>query len=298
MSEVSVNNGEATSAPSTHTVTVEHALPQSSASGQGAAAHRDSNHDRLEKAYSAATSGGKLTNDVGGVEARLTVDRAQPGLADINGIPEGNFTGVDYNKTISELPDDAKKILANLRSDYTKKTTEIAAQRRELDAQREAMLSSQAMRDLQAKASETPVDADPWDAASFNNRIEQEVAKRLNEVLKPMQEERASQQRRQKLAQFKSENPDIETYKTEIVEVLRSNEALSLEQAYYFVKGKNQTDAMRKQEQELAAYKSAAKDYGLKVSVGSVNSGPLKPPASVKRDAYSIYKWMMANQKA
>jgi hypothetical protein len=291
MSEVSVNNGEATSASSTHTVTVEHALPQSSESGKTAAAHRDSNHDRLEKAYSAATSGGKLTNDVA---APLTVDR----LADINGIPEGNFTGVDYNKTISELPDDAKKILANLRSDYTKKTTEIAAQRRELDAQREAMLSSQAMRDLQAKASETPVDADPWDATSFNNRIEQEVAKRLNEVLKPMQEERASQQRRQKLAQFKSENPDIETYKTEIVEVLKSNEALSLEQAYYFVKGKNQTDAMRKQEQELAAYKSAAKDYGLKVSVGSVNSGPLKPPASVKRDAYSIYKWMMANQKA
>jgi len=291
MSEVSVNNGEAPSVTPTHTVTVEHALPQSSESGKVAAAHRDSNHDRLEKAYSAATSGGKLTNDVA---APLTVDR----LADIIGIPEGNFTGVDYNKTISELPDDAKKILANLRSDYTKKTTEIAAQRRELDAQREAMLSSQAMRDLQAKASETPVDADPWDAQSFNNRIEQEVAKRLNEVLKPMQEERASQQRRQKLAQFKSENPDIETYKTEIVEVLKSNEALSLEQAYYFVKGKNQTDAMRKQEQELAAYKSAAKDYGLKVSVGSVNSGPLKPPASVKRDAYSIYKWMMANQKA
>ena len=291
MSEISVNNGEAPSVTPTHTVTVEHALPKSSESGKVAAAHRDSNHDRLEKAYSAATSGGKLTNDVA---APLTVDR----LADINGIPEGNFTGVDYNKTISELPDDAKKILANLRSDYTKKTTEIAAQRRELDAQREAMLSSQAMRDLQAKASETPVDADPWDAQSFNNRIEQEVAKRLNEVLKPMQEERASQQRRQKLAQFKSENPDIETYKTEIVEVLKSNEALSLEQAYYFVKGKNQTDAMRKQEQELAAYKSAAKDYGLKVSIGSVNSGPLKPPASVKRDAYSIYKWMMANQKA
>ena len=286
-----MNNGEASGASPTHTVTVEHALPQSSESSKAPAAHRDSNHDRLEKAYSAATSGGKLTNDIA---APLTVDR----LADINGIPEGNFTGVDYNKTISELPDDAKKILANLRSDYTKKTTEIAAQRRELDAQRAAMLESQAMRDLQAKASETPVDADPWDATSFNNRIEQEVAKRLNQVLKPMQDEYAGQQRRAKLDKFKSDNPDLETYKTEIVEVLKSNEALSLEQAYYFVKGKNQTDTMRKQQEELAAYKDAARNYGLKVSLGSVNSGPLKPPASVKRDAYSIYKWMMANQKA
>ena len=290
MSDTSMNTGEAPAAP-THTVTVEHALPQSSESSKSPAAHRDSNHDRLEKAYSAATSGGKLTNDIA---APLTVDR----LADINGIPEGNFTGVDYNKTISELPDDAKKILANLRSDYTKKTTEIAAQRRELDAQRAAMLESQAMRDLQAKASETPVDADPWDATSFNNRIEQEVAKRLNQVLKPMQDEYAGQQRRAKLDKFKSDNPDLETYKTEIVEVLKSNEALSLEQAYYFVKGKNQTDTMRKQQEELAAYKDAARNYGLKVSLGSVNSGPLKPPASVKRDAYSIYKWMMANQKA
>ena len=291
MSDTSMNNGEASGASPTHTVTVEHALPQSSESSKSPAAHRDSNHDRLEKAYSAATSGGKLTNDIA---APLTVDR----LADINGIPEGNFTGVDYNKTISELPDDAKKILANLRSDYTKKTTEIAAQRRELDAQRAAMLESQAMRDLQAKASETPVDADPWDATSFNNRIEQEVAKRLNQVLKPMQDEYAGQQRRAKLDKFKSDNPDLETYKTEIVEVLKSNEALSLEQAYYFVKGKNQTDTMRKQQEELAAYKDAARNYGLKVSLGSVNSGPLKPPASVKRDAYSIYKWMMANQKA
>jgi sugar phosphate isomerase/epimerase len=55
---------------------------------------------------------------------------------------------------------------------------------------------------------------------------------------------------------------------------------------------------MRKQQEELAVYKDAARNYGLKVSLGSVNSGPLKPPASVKRDAWSVYKWMVANGKA
>lgn len=291
MAEANVNNG-VSSAPSgdvatpTHTVTVDHGIP--SADGATPASVRGSNHERLEKAYAAATGGQKLTNEP------LTVDK----LSEVSGIPEGEFKGVDYNKTINELPDDAKKILANLRSDYTRKTQEIARQQKEIEAQRQALLQSDAYKNIQQKAQEAPVDADPWDPAAFNQRIEQEVAKRLADVLQPMQQEWEVQQRRAKLDKFKSENPDMESYKTEIVEVLKTNDNLSLEQAYYLVKGKSQTDKLRQAEQELNAYKTAARDYGLKVSVGSVNSGPLKPPASVKRDAYSIYRWLQANEKA
>ena len=290
MDSNNVNNGVAPVASSdatpTHTVTVDHGTPQ--AGGEQHAAVKGSNHERLAKAYAQATGGQVLTNELPTVEK----------LAEVQGIPEGEFKGVDYNKTISELPEDAKKILANPRSDYTRKTQEIARQQKELEAQRQALLESDAYRNIQQKAQEAPVDADPWDPNAFNTRIEQEVAKRLAEVLKPMQEEYTTQQRRAKLEKFKSENPDLETYKTEIVEVLKTNDNLTLEQAYYLVKGKNQTEGLRRAQEELNAYKTAAKDYGLKVSVGSVNSGPLKPPASVKRDAYSVYRWLQANQKA
>jgi len=290
MAEENVNNGGAPAssgeALSTHTVTVDHGTHPSG--GEQHAAVKGSNHERLAKAYAEATGGGTLTNEP------LTVEK----LADVNGIPEGEFKGVDYNKTISELSEDGKKILANLRSDYTRKTQELARQQKELESQRQALLESDAYKSIQQKAQEAPVDADPWDPQAFNQRIEQEVAKRLADVLKPMQQEWEVQQRRQKLDKFKSENPDLETYKTEIVEVLKANDALTLEQAYYLVKGKNQTEKLRHAEQELSAYKTAAKDYGLKVSIGSANSGPLKPPASVKRDAYSVYRWIQANQKA
>lgn len=290
MDSNNVNNGAAPvasgEAAPTHTVTVDHGTPQSG--GEQHAAVKGSNHERLAKAYAQATGGQTLTNEP------LTVEK----LASVEGIPEGEFKGVDYNRTINELPEDAKKILANLRSDYTRKTQEIARQQKELEAQRQALLESDAYKNIQQKAQEAPVDADPWDPNAFNTRIEQEVAKRLAEVLKPMQEEYTTQQRRAKLEKFKSENPDLETYKSEIVEVLKTNDNLSLEQAYYLVKGKTQTEKLRQAEQELSAYKTAARDYGLKVSVGSVNSGPLKPPASVKRDAYSIYRWLQANQKA
>jgi hypothetical protein len=288
MDSNNVNNGVtpvASGDAPTHTVTVDHGTPSSDGSTPNSV--KGSNHERLEKAYAQATGGQKLTQDIS-VET----------LKDVNGIPEGEFKGIDYNKTINELPEDAKKILANLRSDYTRKTQEIARQQKELEAQRQALLESDAYRNIQAKATEAPVDADPWDPQAMNQRIEQEVAKRLSDVLKPMQQEWEVQQRRQKLDKFKSDNPDLETYKTEIVEVLKTNDNLTLEQAYYMVKGKNQTETLRKAEQELSAYKTAAKDYGLKVSVGSANTGPLKPPASVKRDAYSVYRWIQANQKA
>lgn len=276
-------NTEAAPATSTHEVVVDHG--ERSADGSIPNNVKGSNHDRLEQAYAQVT-GQKLKNEAPSIE---TLDNFN--------LPDGDHKGIDYNKMMNDLPDDAKKILANLRSDYTRKTQEISRQQKELEGQRQALLESEAYRNLQSKAAETPVDADPFDPAVFNQRIEQEVAKRLAEVLQPMQNEWQSQQRKAKLDKFKSDNPDLETYKTEIVEVLKGNEHITLEQAYFLVKGKNQTETLRRQQEELNAYKSAAKEYGLKVGIGSVNSGPLKPPATVKRDAYSIFKWLQANQK-
>lgn len=279
-----LNTGDV--AAPTHTASLEQALPSSGGSPSPDAAVRGSNHDRIAKAYAEVTSGKPLTNEAPTVESLSAMD-----------LPPGEHKGIDYNATMKALPEDAQKILANLRADYTKKTQALATSQKELAEQKAALLQSQSFKDMEAKAAETRVDADPWDPVAFNARIEQEVAKRLTDVFKPMHEEMQSQQRRNKLQEFKTQNPDLETYKTEIVEILKGNETLNLEQAYWIVKGKNTTETLRAKETELAAYKSAAKDYGLKVGVGSTNSGPLTPPASIKRDAYSIYRWLAANQK-
>lgn len=287
MSEILNTADSATQAPVT--VTIDQALPQSGGekTTEPLTGLRGSNHERLAAAYAKATGGETLTNEMPTVESLSNLQ-----------LPEGDNKGIDYNAVITGLPDDAKKILANLRADYTKKTQALATSQKELTEQREALLQSQMFKEMEAKAAEPRVDADPWDPAAFNQRIEQEVAKRMSDVFRPMKEEIEIQQRRNKLQEFKTANPDLETYKSEIVEVLKNNESLNLEQAYYIVKGKNQTESLRAKEQELAAYKSAAKEYGLKVGIGSTNSGPLSPPASVKRDAYSIYRWLQANQKA
>ena len=56
-----------------------------------------------------------------------------------------------------------------------------------------------------------------------------------------MQTELETNARKAKLQEFKTANPDLETYKREIVEVLKNNASLTLEQAYYIIKGKSQT---------------------------------------------------------
>lgn len=277
-----VNGTDVVSTPDT-VATIDHGNPTSD--GNTPAAVKGTNHDRLEQAYAQATKGKQLQSEPN-IESLATME-----------LPDGDHKGIDYSAVMQGLPDDAKKILANLRKDYTQKTQALAAQSKDLEAQRKSLLESDAYKSIQNKANETPVDADPFDPVAFNTRIEQEVAKRLNEVLKPMQQEHEAQQRRMRLDKFKSDNPDLETYKTEIVEVLKGNEHITLEQAYFLVKGKTQTEALKKSEQELAAYKTAAKEYGMKVSVGTATNGQLTPPATVKRDAYSVYRWLQANQK-
>ena len=83
MSEQSVNTG-ATSTPveaSTHTVTVDQALPHSGGEKQSEplTGLRGSNHDRLQAAYAKATGGETLTNEP------LTVEK----LADFQ-LPDGD----------------------------------------------------------------------------------------------------------------------------------------------------------------------------------------------------------------
>ena len=212
------------------------------------------------------------------------------------------YKGIMYKDTLMNLDDDAKKLLSNMRSDYTRKSQELSEQRKalegqaaELEAQRKAMLESGYLEKLAEKANQE-VEVNPWDEKSIEGRIEQEVAKRLEELMRPMQTEYAVQQREMQLRQFKSEHPDLEDYKHEIVDTLKQNEGMRLEQAYWLVKGQKLDAAMKTQARELDQYKNAAREAGLKVGgLGRRRSTGI--PDQVKSSsAYEIYKYL-ANQK-
>jgi hypothetical protein len=211
-------------------------------------------------------------------------------LDEVN-LPEGTHKGINYNNVVEALPEDAQKLLANMRSSYTKKTQELATQRKELQMQMKALQDSKVYESI-SEVAQRDTQLDPYDTETFNSRIEEEVARRMQQMMKPMQEEYQLQQRKQKLDAWTAEHPDFKDYKTDIVDLLKTNRALDLQSAYYIVKGKNQTESLKAQQAELKQYKDAARQYGLKVSAGN-NVTSKRPPKGMK--SYDLYKWVKDN---
>lgn len=212
---------------------------------------------------------------------------------------EDTHKGVDFNKTLQSLPDDAKKLMSNLRKDYTQKMQSLSQERTNFEAQRKALIESDAYKTLQQAAEKETGEFDPYDPDSFVERIKQEVAKSMADALKPMQEEYALQQNQAKLDSFMDKHTELRTddaFRAEVRTVLEKNESLDLESAYWMVKGKHLSTEKASMAEELGIYKTALKDAGMKVGGRSRDSSGMRPPAGMT-DAYEIYKYLEKHQK-
>ena len=163
-------------------------------------------------------------------------------------LPEGK--GIDFRAVIDKLPDDAKTLIGNLRADYTRKTQELASQRKQLESEMKALTESEFFTKVRERAEAPDVELDPYNTDSFNQRIEQEVARRLQEMYEPVRQQQELQMRQLKLQEFKTANPDLETYKTEVAAELKKNPNISLQDAYFIVKGRDSATKLRELEKE------------------------------------------------
>ena len=150
-----------------------------------------------------------------------------------------NYKGMNYQEVVRELPDDAKKIIANLRSSYTRKTQELAEQQKimqqhveEIQANRSALFNSEFNKNIEETAAADKKDVDPFNPKTIEERIQQEVAKRMQDMLKPMKQAHQLQQQRIKLDAFKRDHPDLDGMKKEVAKVLMDHKGMNLEQAY------------------------------------------------------------------
>ena len=215
-----------------------------------------------------------------------------------------NYKGMNYQEVVRELPDDAKKIIANLRSSYTRKTQELAEQQKimqqhveEIQANRSALFNSEFNKTIEETAATDKKDVDPFNPKTIEERIQQEVAKRMQDMLKPMKQAHELQQQKHALETFKRDHPDLHDMRKDVAGVLMQNEHMNLEQAYWVVKGKKLQEESKNQEAELGRYKQAAKSAGLKV--GGASRGNMRGvPQYVidKDDPIAIYRWLESNK--
>jgi len=241
--------------------------------------------DRVAEALDQVKNGPHVTPET------MTVET----LSEIDGLDEGGHKGIDYNRVVKELPEDAQKLLSNLRADYTRKTQELSKERKQLESVRKSMAENDAFNTkISEAANADTVELDPYDTSSFEKRIEQEVARRLQDMMQPVQEEQFQMRKRAELTQFKTEHPDLMDYKEPIAALLKTNESISLEDAYFIVKGKSSVAENSKLKQELSARQDRMRAVGLKLSNGSVRDVQ-KIPAHLKK-GHEIYSWLKNNK--
>lgn len=220
--------------------------------------------DSVVSEAEAGTSG--ASNDEGATEDHSEAE-TDAETADDSPSNEGKLSWRDAVTKIEAIDPRAAKLMRQMQGDYTRKTQEAAAMRKEAQAERAALLKGK--RELEQLRSELP-EYDPWNEDSIKARIEHEVQVRLNALLEPMQQEYEVQQAEQAYNTFLAEHPDFETdqaLRSDVQAMLESNTSLDLETAYWAVMGRRKqaaaAEAQEAQRAKRAARREAAKATGI-----------------------------------
>lgn len=206
--------------------------------------------------------------------------------------------GVDWAKTLAALPEDARKLLGNLRADYSRKSQATAEQSRKLEAERTALVTSEAYKKLQELSTKETGEFDPYSPDSFLAKIKQEVAQQLLASMQPVVEKQREEEARASVATFIAQHPELQsdrTLKLAVAKELQSNENLTFEQAFFIVRGKQDTVRATKLEGDLGQFRNAARQAGLRVSTGT-RPNERRPPENVRsQGAVAVLRWLQSS---
>tara|TARA_R100000005_G_C4995379_1_gene202276 strand:- start:875 stop:1720 length:846 start_codon:yes stop_codon:yes gene_type:complete len=220
--------------------------------------------------------------------------------------PEGLREGESWDKLFDAADPQSQRAMQQLRADYTRKTQELASQRKELEQQRtqlEAMKTSlednAAYKAIKEAAQADTGDFDPYDTESFQRYVNKIVAEKLQAVLQPMAEQQMKHQAKAKIQTFMSEHPELQTdqeLRAQVRETLENNESLSLQDAYWIVRGRRSHSVSEREQMQELAFRKAAKVSGLKVGVGQ-NKGMTVPTGATKMTAADLYHHLLKQKK-
>lgn len=189
---------------------------------------------------------------------------------------------LSWADALKQVPPDIAALMKNMQRDYTQKTQELSAQRKEFIREREALMKGQAA----LKTPETLPDYDPFDETTINARIEAEVTKRLNAVLEPMKQEYEVMAAEESYQAFLAENPEFKTDKelrAEVQKLLEANKELDLTTAYWAAKGKLGKAQAAKESEAAKARKAAEREAASKIGLPRKGGSVTAPgPAAAK----------------
>lgn len=211
--------------------------------------------------------------------------------------PEGK---VSWDEVIANQPPDVQKLMRQLRAESTRRFQEGAELKRQAQADRDALFNSETFKQLrELAAGEDEVDV--FDPKSLDAFIERKVAQRLESVLAPVQKAHQSSIAQQRYQQYMSDNPELTSdtaLRTEVANELRSNTALSLEQAHLIVQGRRSKAAKAATASRRQAERRAARAAALKVSAPPSRGSSQPAPDLNGKSGADIYAALKRLQAA
>lgn len=199
--------------------------------------------------------------------------------------------------------EEGRKLIQNLRADYSRKAAELANERKALEAEKKRALAEKdswfngdAARQIQEAASKSTEGLDPWSEEGLAALIEKKAAEKLQALLAPQREAILKEEKALKVKQFKAEHPDMETeaFKAVLIPILeaakKTGTALSMEEVYYLAKGKLAEQEKAAIQAEKNAKRDVQKSFVQK-TVGTTRLDPnLKPPKGLS--ATQLLNWV------
>lgn len=226
-------------------------------------------------------------------QARLAEERAKQAPPEEQGLLEGE----SWDSIYSKQPPEVQRAMAEMRKMMTKKTQELSAERKKLEAQNKAFLDSGLLDQLRRDSEAGPQEFDPFNPDHVAAAIEAKVAKRLREVLEPLSQQHQMAEQVTRYESFKAEHPDLLTdpeIKSGVATMLKADKNISLEAAYWAVKGKTLSAKQKVQDDRRDLERRAAKraalvaDKGVKPGTPVINSPELKNMSAI--DIYNTLK--------
>jgi hypothetical protein len=267
----------------------------------GASATREATTDKREPTASGVIDARRARDEAIINDAKATTEAREAEVQAEAHAEEGRRSGLSWEQALAEAPPHVQTLMKNMRADYTRKTQEVASERKALTAEREALLKSGTLDKLRAKAAEDTGEFNPFDDASVAARIEQEVARRLHDALAPLEQEHKQAQARQEYQTFLEKNPDLKTdpeVRRDVYDALKKNPALDLESAYFAVKGRRLSSVEAQREARKQAEREAARAAALTATASGKRAGtptidtdavaPRKP--GERMDAWAVYQ--------
>ena len=220
--------------------------------------------------------------------------------------PEGLREGESWDTLYDQADENSQRAMQQLRADYTRKTQELAEQRKDLQSQSQHIESMKlslednaAYKAIQEASKADTGEFDPYDTESFQKYVNKIVAERLESVLQPMAEQQMKASAKAKVQGFMSQHSDLQTdelLKAEVRQTLIGNESLSLQDAYWIVKGRRSHSVSERNQMQQLAFQKAAKASGLKIGVGQ-NKGTTIPKGATSMKAADLYQHLLKQQK-